>query len=332
MIRIIDATLTMLDSYMISKKQILKMLELLKTLSITSAVISPLIYDTLEGNLPSEMIFYMKLNRRQEKEEFKGIQYYISNYHHHKTGCIQNYQINITAELSILNQITHNEQIMITGMDELLLYENMDSYEDMIEQLIQRSVILYPENSLYCASAIAFNYLQRNKKGIVMTTFGGIGNKAATEQVLMAMHIGERYKPNLTFEALTELRLLFEEMTGKKMPENAAVVGEKIFYVESGVHVDGILKKPSNYEPFSPELVGAERKIILGKHSGIVSIKYKIRQMQLKGEYRYDLMLERIKRKSIKIRRGITDEEFLIIAKECEYIEKENEASGHNTP
>jgi homocitrate synthase NifV len=46
------------------------------------------------------------------------------------------------------------------------------------------------------------------------------------------------------------------------------VVGENVFAHESGLHADGVLKNPSNYEGFDPAEVGLTRQIVVGKHSG----------------------------------------------------------------
>ncbi|HIH76866.1 MAG TPA: 2-isopropylmalate synthase, partial [Methanomassiliicoccales archaeon] len=40
--------------------------------------------------------------------------------------------------------------------------------------------------------------------------------------------------------------------------------------------VHGVLKDPSTYEAFSPELVGMQRNIVMGKHTGAHSVKEKL--------------------------------------------------------
>ena len=51
--------------------------------------------------------------------------------------------------------------------------------------------------------------------------------------------------------------------------------------MESGIHVDGIMKNPANYEAYEPEMVGKETKIVIGKHSGTNSIKIKCREFDI---------------------------------------------------
>ena len=52
------------------------------------------------------------------------------------------------------------------------------------------------------------------------------------------------------------------------MPPWKAVVGERVFAHESGLHADGVLKDPTNYEGFDPAEVGLTRQFVVGKHSG----------------------------------------------------------------
>jgi homocitrate synthase NifV len=52
------------------------------------------------------------------------------------------------------------------------------------------------------------------------------------------------------------------------VPSWKAVVGEKVFSHESGLHTDGVIKNPLNYGGFDPAEVGLSRHLVLGKHSG----------------------------------------------------------------
>lgn len=56
--------------------------------------------------------------------------------------------------------------------------------------------------------------------------------------------------------------------TGRPIPGHAPVIGPDIFTTESGLHVAALARDPQTYEPYAPELVGAERSLRLGRHSG----------------------------------------------------------------
>jgi hypothetical protein len=63
---------------------------------------------------------------------------------------------------------------------------------------------------------------------------------------------------------------------------NKAIVGENAFTHESGIHTHGVLAMPLTYEPFSPELVGVQRKFATGKLSGTHGIRAFLEEMGLK--------------------------------------------------
>lgn len=319
MVRIIDGTLTMLNEYLVTAGQARQFLELLQGIGIDAAVISPETYKLLEGKFPDGMTMYLEQRGRMaEQKEYPGISYVISNYCSGRGAYVRNYQINELAELKGILREDPDQNFRLTGLDDLLTYESQWIYERVMEVLTQVAPILYPEDSYYCATAIAVSYLQHFNKAVVMTTFTGIGNKAATEQVLAAMRVMQRFKPNQDITGLKELRRLYEEITGRQVDDHAPVIGERIFHVESGIHVDGVLKKPSNYESYPPELVGASRQVILGKHSGKASILYKLQELGL-DETKYDRirLLTQVKRLSIKKGSDVTDQEFLEMTRRC---------------
>ncbi|WP_033341508.1 homocitrate synthase/isopropylmalate synthase family protein [Catenuloplanes japonicus] len=55
------------------------------------------------------------------------------------------------------------------------------------------------------------------------------------------------------------------------------IVGGNVFAHESGIHVRGMLRDTSTFEPFPPELVGGTRRYVLGKHSGRALVDHLLR-------------------------------------------------------
>jgi len=56
--------------------------------------------------------------------------------------------------------------------------------------------------------------------------------------------------------------------SGRAVPWQKSIVGAGAFTHEAGIHVDGLLKHPDNYQGYDPQEVGAAHRIVLGKHSG----------------------------------------------------------------
>ncbi|BDZ70507.1 homocitrate synthase family protein [Methanobacterium petrolearium] len=113
----------------------------------------------------------------------------------------------------------------------------------------------------------------------VSTTVNGIGERAGnTSLEEMVMTLLLIYGVDLGFDISTfyELSQLVEELTNMKVPYNKPIVGKNVFRHESGIHVDAVLEEPLTYEPFIPELIGHQRRIVLGKHSGCRAVKAKL--------------------------------------------------------
>jgi homocitrate synthase NifV len=54
---------------------------------------------------------------------------------------------------------------------------------------------------------------------------------------------------------------------------NKCIVGEAVFTHEAGIHVDGLVQEPINYQGFDPAEVGREHRTLLGKHSGSRAVR-----------------------------------------------------------
>ncbi|HUI40097.1 MAG TPA: homocitrate synthase family protein [Methanothrix sp.] len=113
------------------------------------------------------------------------------------------------------------------------------------------------------------------------TTVNGIGERSGNtplEELLVALRFQydiDRY--DLT--KLKDLSKLVETYSGVPVARNKAVVGANAFAHESGIHVAAVLEEPRTYELYSPELVGAARHIIIGKHTGAKALKYITQRM-----------------------------------------------------
>jgi isopropylmalate/homocitrate/citramalate synthase len=88
------------------------------------------------------------------------------------------------------------------------------------------------------------------------------------------------------------------------------VVGENLFVRESGA-VASQFHMPAAIEPYSAELVSADRRIVLGKKSGLVSIELKAQELGLDvPEDKRAAVLAEVKAVAVRNRRLVSDEEF----------------------
>ncbi|MFZ5579912.1 MAG: homocitrate synthase [Pseudomonadota bacterium] len=105
----------------------------------------------------------------------------------------------------------------------------------------------------------------------VNTTVNGLGERAgnaALEEVAVGLVkiCGRWIGIDLTgFPALSER---VAQASGRPVGWHKSVVGEGAFTHEAGIHVDGLLKDPANYQALDPLEVGRRHRLVLGKHSG----------------------------------------------------------------
>ncbi|MBN9748013.1 hypothetical protein DMP23_44195 [Amycolatopsis sp. A1MSW2902] len=125
-------------------------------------------------------------------------------------------------------------------------------------------------NDLGLATANSLAGLLGGASGVQCSVLG-IGERAGNaplEQVVMALEAAMGHSTGLDLPLLEPLARHVAGLIGDRVPAYAPVVGAHAFVHESGLHVDGISRDPSTYEPYPPELVGRQRRIVLGKHSG----------------------------------------------------------------
>ncbi|MFB6164262.1 MAG: LeuA family protein [Haloarculaceae archaeon] len=110
----------------------------------------------------------------------------------------------------------------------------------------------------------------------------GIGERAgnaAYEEVVMALESLYDVETGIDTTQITELSRLVEEKSDIPVPANKPVVGRNAFSHESGIHAAGVIENSDTFEPgvMTPEMVGAERELVLGKHTGAHSVRERLR-------------------------------------------------------
>ena len=327
MIRIIDSTLARLDHCLPSKEQVLTFCYLMRDIGIVDLEISVKIYKLLES-LPEGFRFYLTLLNTPESVKVYPDVYKLIIPRSQIEGTIGQIQMNDIREVVQLKAYEHCSYIRIIVLDDLLCHNYTYVMQEIMTTLKNSKVNLCPENLYHCATAIAVEWALKGGKEVT-TSFTGIGGLAATEEVLMALRITSRYKINQDISALVQLKTLFEQMTGEHIQKNKPIIGEAIFCVESGIHVDGIMKKEAIYEAYSPTEVGQKRTIVIGKHSGSSAVAAKLKECQIPmlDEAHMRRLLLAVKQVSMKKRRSISDEEFIVIAREVMAYERKEKDS-----
>ena len=150
----------------------------------------------------------------------------------------------------------------------------------------------------------------------IQGTVNGMGERAGNAdigEVAMALTGLYGVPVKLDLRKIREVSALVRRAAKHELEPWKPVVGENLFMRESGA-VASQFHIPEAIEPFSSELVGATRSIVLGKKSGIdsIAIKAKEQGMQLSTEQQ-QAVLAAVKRAGTEKRGLVTDAEFRTI-------------------
>lgn len=157
----------------------------------------------------------------------------------------------------------------------------------------------------------------------VNTTVNGLGERAgnaALEEVVMALKVIEKIDLGMKTQMFRRVSEYVAEASSRTVPIWKAIVGTNCFAHESGIHADGVIKNPMNYEPYTPEEVGLERQIVIGKHSGSRAIIAKFKEYGIDiSQPEAECILEQVRKKSIEVKRALFDKEIVQLYKNyCE--------------
>jgi len=150
----------------------------------------------------------------------------------------------------------------------------------------------------------------------IQGTINGMGERAGNAdigEVAMALTglYGVPVRLNLT--KIREVSGLVRRTAGHELEPWKPVVGENLFMRESGA-VASQFHIPEAIEPFSADLVGATRAIVLGKKSGIDSIAIKAKELRISlTTEEQQAALAAVKRAGTEKRGLVTDNEFRAI-------------------
>ena len=205
--------------------------------------------------------------------------------------------------------------------DTLGLLDPFTTY-DKVQYLVERSdlaIEVHTHNDLGMATANAIAGIKAGAR-FVNTTVNGLGERAgnaALEEVVMALKHACGVDCAIDSSRFVEISRFVGQASCRPVPEWKAIVGEKVFSHESGLHVDGVLKNPRNYEAFDPQEVGLSRYLVLGKHSGSQALIARIRQLGMSPEcLALPKLLDEVRRRCQHCKSPISDEELLNLCRE----------------
>jgi len=168
----------------------------------------------------------------------------------------------------------------------------------------------------------------------INTTINGIGERAGNADLLAVIlavtkskGFAEKYQLANPIK-LTRAAKIAEFASyafGVPIPINQPGVGANAFAHASGIHADGVLKDPENYELYNfkelgrgkPRFVETGREIITGQYSGISGFSHVMGNMEVKFSSREEAseILELVRYANVASQKPLVQDELLFIAK-----------------
>jgi homocitrate synthase NifV len=109
----------------------------------------------------------------------------------------------------------------------------------------------------------------------VNTTVHGLGERAgnaAMEEVALGLKQLYGINTGVELRNFTELSQLVAKASGRPVAWQKSLAGEGVFTHEAGIHVNGMMKDPLNYQGIDPSELGRNHELVLGKHSGTTAV------------------------------------------------------------
>ncbi|HXH97177.1 MAG TPA: hypothetical protein VNH40_08210 [Gaiellaceae bacterium] len=147
----------------------------------------------------------------------------------------------------------------------------------------------------------------------IQGTINGMGERAGNADLgesALALRALYGVESNLRLDRIREVSARVRELSGYALEPWKPLTGETLFRRESGA-VASQFHDPPSIEPYSSELVGAERGIVLGKKSGLDSVRIKAEELGLDvPEDRRAEVLARVKELGARKHGLVSDDEF----------------------
>lgn len=205
-------------------------------------------------------------------------------------------------------------------LDPFTMHDNIRYLRQQVPGL---ELEVHTHDDLGMATANAIAGLRAGAR-YVNTTVNGLGERAgnaALEEVVMALKHACKVDPGIATDRFVELSRFVGQASCRPVPDWKAVVGERVFSHESGLHADGVLKNPSNYEGFDPAEVGLSRHMVIGKHSGSHGLLNRLEQLGYRPDpLEAQDLLARVRSMSQRNKRPLNDGELLVLCRSLQRV------------
>jgi len=168
----------------------------------------------------------------------------------------------------------------------------------------------------------------------INTTINGIGERAGNADLVATIlavtkskGFAKKYRlgGSVKLTKAAKIAAFASYAFGVPIPINQPGVGANAFAHASGIHADGVLKDPENYELYGfgelgrgkPKFVETGREIIAGQYSGISGFSHLMGKMEVSFANREEAneILELVRYANVESQKPLVEDELLFIAK-----------------
>jgi len=220
-------------------------------------------------------------------------------------------------------------------------YDNPFTIYDTIKSLVENTgmpleIHCHGDLGMAVANSIAGakGVIDGGQDVYINTTVNGIGERAGNADlvavVLAAMkskQFAEKYQLGQPIDLSQSFKIakFASYAFDVPIPINQPGVGANAFAHASGIHADGVLKDPENYELYGyeelgrgdPVMVETGREIIAGQYSGISGFSHLMGRMEVQFSNREEAaeILELVRYANVEAQKPLVEDELLFIAK-----------------
>lgn len=158
----------------------------------------------------------------------------------------------------------------------------MDFLVSEISKDIKAPIAVHCHNDMGLATANSIAAVEAGASQVHVCV-NGLGERAGNaplEEVAVLLFVNYGIT-TVELSKIGQISKAISRYTGYPIEYTKPIIGRNAFAHESGIHVHGMLADSSTYEAFPPELVGMDRNISIGKHSGAHSLKERLDRMKV---------------------------------------------------
>jgi isopropylmalate/homocitrate/citramalate synthase len=196
--------------------------------------------------------------------------------------------------------------------------ETMFYLTQKLREWVKVPIMTHCHSDFGMATACTFSSLKAGAE-CAHVTINGLGEKTGNADLAETVFAAKLYgiDVRVNMKKIYQASKLVEKISKIPISPLKPVVGDFVFKRESGVTAAQVISFPPSVEPYSPDLLGREREVLLSKKSGKRSVEYRLEKMNVKAtSEQADEVLRRVKELGVQKKGLVSDDELKGIVRE----------------